>query len=134
VKYEAAVRDYIVNCRLTVEVVLLSLDDYQSELLAHSVMETMYPKSGYRLIKHIALGNEHTFTFVVGGFVMKAIDDNIDNKSLIHKLTVADVDEDVVEDMCFDRLVVLYPSATITCLDIDSDDKIYYLTFLVEER
>ena len=65
-KYEAAVRDYTVDGTLTVEVVLLSLDDYQSELLAHSVMRAIYPKSGYRLIKHIALGDEHTFVFVVG--------------------------------------------------------------------
>jgi hypothetical protein len=65
---------------------------------------------------------------------MKVINDSISDKSLTHRLVVTDVDEDVVEELCFDRLVALYPSATISCLDIDSDDNIYYLTFLVEER
>ena len=65
---------------------------------------------------------------------MKIINDTVSDKSLIHRMVVTDVDEDVVEDTCFDILVAIYPSATISCLDMDNDDNIHYLTFLVEER
>ena len=70
---------------------------------------------------------------------MKVINDDVSDKSLIRRLVVTDVDEDVVEDTCFDILVKLHPNSTITCLDIDSDGcdvydgcDIYHLTFLVE--
>ena len=66
---------------------------------------------------------------------MKVINDDVSDKSFIHRFVVTDVDEDVVEDACFDILVELYPNSTIICLDIDSDEcNMHYLTFLVEER
>jgi len=70
---------------------------------------------------------------------MKVINDVVSDKSLIHRLVVTYVDVDVVEDACFNILANIYPNATITCLDIDSDEcdvydgcDTYYLTFLVE--